>query len=85
VITRLRDHRLPYAWIVRTGLWAIPFIVAGKTFDGLRDCFRCFRHYHVKTYELPLALILTVVTHVLEIPGMVAAFRGQGIGGTAYR
>jgi hypothetical protein len=85
VITRLRDNRLPYARLVRIGFLAIPFIVMGKTFEGLWDCLRCYRHYNVRTHELPLALALTVVTHVLEIPGMVAAYRGQPIGGTAFR
>ena len=85
VITRLRDDRLPYARLVRAGVIAIPLIVAGKTLDSVRDCLRCFRYYNVKTYELPLALALTVVTHVLEIPGMLAAYRGQTIGATAYR
>ena len=85
VITRLRDHRLPYAGLVRAGVIAIPFIVAGKTLDRIRDCLRCFRHYNVKMYELPLALALTVITHVLEIPGMLAAYRGRSIGATAYR
>ena len=64
---------------------AIPFIVAGKTLDSVRDCLRCYRQYNVKTYELPLALALTVVTHALEIPGMLAAYRGQSIAVTAYR
>ena len=85
VITRLRDHRLPFAGLVRAGVIAIPFIVAGKTLDSIRDCLRCFRHYNVKMYELPLALALTVITHVLEIPGMLAAYRGRSIGATAYR
>lgn len=85
VITRLRDAHLPYAKLVRAGVIAVPFIVAGKTFDSVRDCFRCFRQYDVKTYELPLALALTVVTHVLEIPGMLAAYRGRTVGATAYR
>ena len=85
VITRLRDGRLPYARLVRAGVMAIPLIVAGKTLDSVRDCLRCFRHYNVKPYELPLALALTVVTHALEIPGMLAAYRGQTIGATAYR
>lgn len=85
VITRLRDDRLPYARLVRAGVMAIPFIVAGKTLDSVRDCLRCYRQYNVKTYELPLALALTVVTHVLEIPGMLAAYRGQSIAATAYR
>lgn len=85
VITRLRDHRLPFARLVRAGVIAIPFIVAGKTLDSVRDCLRCFRQYNVNVYELPLALALTVVTHVLEIPGMLAAYRNQTIGATAYR
>jgi len=84
VITRLRDDRLPYAGLVRTGVMAIPLIVVGKTFDSVRDCLRCFRHYNVKVYELPLALALTIVTHIFEIPGMVAAYRGQNIRATAY-
>lgn len=85
VVTRLRDDRLPYARLVRAGIFSIPLIVVGKTFDSVCDCLRCFRHYNVKTYELPLALALIVVTHVLEIPGMLAAYRGQAIEATAYR
>ena len=85
VITRLRDKRLPYARLIRAGVLAIPLIVAGKTFDTIRGCLRCFRHYNVKIYELPLALGITLVTHALEIPGMLAAFRSHGIGATAWR
>ncbi len=85
VITRLRDDRLPYSRLVRAGVIAIPFIVGGKTLDSVRDCLRCYRQYNVKTYELPLALALTVVTHLLEIPGMLAAYRNQTMGATAYR
>ena len=85
VITRLRDDRLPYAGLVRAGVMAIPLIVTGKTLDSVRDCLRCYRQYNVKTYELPLALALTVVTHLLEIPGMLAAYRNQTMGATAYR
>ena len=85
VITRLRDDRLPYARLVRAGVMAIPFIVAGKTLDSVRDCLRCYRQYNVKLYELPLALALTVVTHLLEIPGMLTAYRNHTMGATAYR
>ena len=85
VITRLRDDRLPYARLVRAGVIAIPLIVAGKTLDSVRDCLRCYRQYNVKSYELPLALALTIVTHLLEIPGMLAAYRNQTMGATAYR
>lgn len=85
VITRLRDDRLPYARLIRLGVMAIPLIMAGKTLDSIRDCLRCFRHYNVKPHELPLALALTIMTHVLEIPGMLAAYRGHTVGATAYR
>lgn len=68
VITRLLDDRLPYARLFRAGVFAIPLIVAGKTLDSVRDCLRCVRHYTVKTYKRPLALALTVSTHILEIP-----------------
>ncbi|THJ19617.1 MAG: glycosyltransferase [Nitrospira sp. CG24D] len=85
VITRVRDARLPYARLIRVGVPAIPLIVIGKTVDSIRDCFRCFRQYNVKLYELPLALALTVVTHVLEIPGMWQAFRRKSIQATQFR
>ena len=85
VITRLHDDRLPYAGLIRVGALAIPFIVAGKALDSLRDCMRCFRHYNVKAYELPLAMCLVAVTHLLEVPGMWAAYRGRTVGPTAYR
>lgn len=85
VITRLRDHRLPYARLIRAGVIAIPLIVAGKMVDSVRACLRCFRQYQVKPYEIPLTLVLTIVTHVLEIPGMLAAYRGHTVGTTAYR
>lgn len=85
VITRLRDDRLSYARLIGAGIFAIPLIVAGKTFDSIWDCLRCFRPYKVKTYELPLALALTVVTNFLEIPGMLAAYRGQSLSATEWR
>lgn len=85
VVTRLSDARLPYAGLIRAGVLAIPLIVIGKTLDSTRDCSRCFLQYNVKLYELPLALGVTVVMHVLEVPGMLAAYCGQAIGATAYR
>ncbi|MFN7922850.1 MAG: glycosyltransferase [Bryobacteraceae bacterium] len=85
VITRLRDARLPYAGLIRLGPVAIPFIVAGKTIDSVRDCLRCFGQYGVKLWELPLALAMVVVTHMMEAPGMLAAYRGRVLARTAYR
>jgi len=85
VTTRLVDPHLPHAGIIRLGAVSIPLIVAGKTVDSIYDCLRCFRQYGVKAYELPLALALALVTHFLEIPGMLAAYRGRTVGSTAFR
>ena len=85
IITRLRDHSLPYAWLARLGYASIPLFVAGKMLNSWSDCIRCCRHYGVRWYELPVAFCLAVVVHLMEIPGMVSAFRGREITETAYR
>jgi hypothetical protein len=85
VITRRMDGAIPYAWTVRLGLAGIPLIVAAKTFDSWRDCVRCAHHYRVRWYELPVAMALSVVLHLMEIPGMIRAFRGRPITRTRYR
>jgi hypothetical protein len=86
IVTRLRDERLPHARLVRFGIAAIPFVVAGKTIDSIRVAWRCYRHYGVQWWDLPLALGLIGVTHLMEIPGMVAAYHGEPTpGDTAWR
>jgi hypothetical protein len=85
VATRLLDPRLPYAWLTRLGVAAIPFLVAGKILDSWRDCLRCARHYGVRWWEVPAALALSVVVHGMEAPGMRRAFERREIAVTAYR
>jgi len=85
VATRLEESRLPYAWLVRLGPLAIPFIVAGKTCDGLMACLRCAPQYGVRWYELPAAFALCALVHWMEIPGMWSAYRRRPITETAYR
>lgn len=86
VATRLADDRLPHAGLIRLGAGAIPLVVAGKMFESLTACLRCHRQYNVKWFELPLATILIGVTHAMEIPGMLAAYRGETTAlSTAYR
>jgi hypothetical protein len=85
VITRLRDSKMPYAGLIRMGPAAIPLIVAGKTLNSWRDCLRCWRHYGLKAYQLPMALALGAVLTTMEVPGMWAAFRQQTLTATAYR
>lgn len=85
ITTRLRDRALPYAWLARLGSASIPLFAVAKTLDSWADCVRCNRQYGVRWYELPVAFCLAIVVHVMEIPGMISAFRGQEITETAYR
>lgn len=86
VATRLADQRLPYAGLIRGGIAAIPLIVAGKMFDAWTVCVRNYRSYDVRLWELPLALALVLFLQLLEIPGMLAAYRGDtDTGVSAYR
>lgn len=85
IVTRLVDASLPYAWLVRRGPVAIPVISLGKTINSLGDCLRCAHHYRVRWFELPIALLFAVVIQFLEVPGMLAAYRGQRVGVTQYR
>ncbi|MBC7790338.1 MAG: glycosyltransferase [Anaerolineae bacterium] len=85
IITRLRERLLPFAWLTRLGPASIPLFTAGKTLNSWADCLRCARHYGVRWYELPFALALAVVVNLMEISGMVRAFRGSELERTAYR
>lgn len=85
VLVRQCDAALPYSWLVRLGPVAIPAIVAGKIWLCWLDCLRCASHYGVKRPQLPLAMVVAVWLHVLEIGGMWTAFRGRLLTDTAYR
>ena len=76
---RLRqlDGRAPYAWLVRAGALAVPLVVAGRTLDSWRDCVRAGHHFGLRWFELPAAFAMAVAVHVLEIGGMMAAFRDE--------
>ena len=43
------------------------------------------RPFGLRRRDLPLVIILTLVVHALEIPGMVRALRGLDVGPSAYR
>lgn len=85
VITRIRDRRMPHAWLVRLGRPSIAPIAMGKVWNSWRDCLRCWRQYGVRPHELPLALAAAPVVIALEIPGMWAAFGNRELSSTAYR
>lgn len=83
--TRLEDPRLPYAWLARLGRIGIAPILIGKILDSWRDCFRCGPQYGVRWYELPAAMVTSVGLHLLEIPGMLQAYRGGGLRWSLFR
>lgn len=85
VATRLADERMPYASLVRAGAATIPLISVGKLLNTWRDCVRCRHIYGVRRHELPLALAAAVAVQAMEVPGMIAAYRGRSIGASAYR
>lgn len=85
VIARLHDPSMPYAWLTKLGVASIPVFVAGKIFDSWRDCIRCASVFEVKWFQVPLALLGSLVVHLMEVPGMWRAFRGNTVVGTQYR
>jgi hypothetical protein len=85
VATRIADPSLPYARLARIGVAAVPLIFAGKLLTTWGDCLRCASAYGVRWFELPATLLAGVVVNIMEIPGMLAAYRGLPIERTAYR
>ncbi|HVO26371.1 MAG TPA: glycosyltransferase family 2 protein [Candidatus Margulisiibacteriota bacterium] len=74
VRVRQLDPRVPHAWMLRFGMFAIPLMLAARTLDSWWDCVRAGRHYGLRWFELPAAFATAVAVHLLEIGGMVAAF-----------
>jgi hypothetical protein len=85
VLCRLRDPLMPYAWLTRLGVASIPLFITGKIIDAWITCLRCARAYDVPWMALPYALMLAVVTRVMEAPGMLRAIRGGLLDATVYR
>ena len=85
IISRLQDPFMPQAWLTHLGVGSIPVFVGGKIFDSWRDCVRCASAFRVKWFQIPLALLCSVVVHLMEIPGMWQAFRRKAILATQYR
>jgi hypothetical protein len=47
--------------------------------------FRCGISYGMRWYEFPVVMTASIGVHMLEAPGMLAAFRGNGFGHTYFR
>jgi hypothetical protein len=82
---RQLDPRMPWAWMAKLGVVSIPLFVLARTVDSCWDALRAGRHYGLRWFEQPVAFVLALVVHLLEIGGMRSAFRHEGIATTAYR
>jgi hypothetical protein len=82
---RQLDPQMPWAWMLRLGVVSIPLFVLFRTVDSWWDGLRAGRHYGLRWFEQPIAFVLAAVVHVLEIGGMLRAFRHEAITTTAYR
>lgn len=85
IATRLAEPQMPHASLIRMGMVATPFVAAGKLLNSWSDCLRCASAYGVRWFELPVAMGAAVVVNLMEIPGMLAAYRRGSIQETAYR
>lgn len=85
VTTRQVDPLQPYAWVLKFGYAAVPIFVLGQTLLTARRCCLWHRYYGVRWYEIPVALVLALATHLMEVPGIIQALRGQAVGATQFR
>ena len=85
VRVRQINPNIRFAAITRLGIFCIPVFLAGRT---LYDCWTSIRwghHYGIAWYYQPLTLVLALIVHILEIPGMALALRRESLGHSAYR
>ena len=85
VLSRLLDPHQPYAWLVRLRYASIPIFVAAKTLLTSRRIVARRSAQGVRWYEVPVAIAIGFHRHLLEVPGMILAFRGQPIRRTSFR
>jgi len=85
VRTRMVDPKHPHAWLVRLGYASIPIFVAAKTVLTAGRILTRRGSQGVRWYEVPAAMVAGFAHHLLEIPGMVQAFRGRSVQPTNFR
>ncbi|MEX2648856.1 MAG: glycosyltransferase [Alphaproteobacteria bacterium] len=85
ITVRRRDPSIPFSWVVRLGEAGIPIFYAGRVLISLWKCVTVARHYDVKPWQVPYAMLLALVVHAMEVPGALAALRDRTIGQTVYR
>jgi hypothetical protein len=75
-----------HAWMYRLGNFGIPLIVGMAILDSWRRTIRLGPRYGIRWFEVPVAMAVAVRAHLMEIPGLRTAMRGEWIeDGDAYR
>jgi hypothetical protein len=83
---RQLDPGIPGARVVRLlGPAAVPLLYAYRLMESAGHAFRLPRHFGLRRRHIPLLLVLAVLVHAFELPGMFAALRGREAGRTVYR
>lgn len=85
ILSRKLDPHHPHAWLVRLGYASIPIFVVSKTLLTSRRIIVRGHVHGLRWYHLPGAIAAAFVRHVLEVPGMILAFRGQPVRATNFR
>lgn len=70
-----------HAWMFRLGILGLPLILAMSVLGSWKRCLRQASWYGLRWFEVPAALAVAVPAHMLEIPGILLAFRGGRMGG----
>jgi hypothetical protein len=79
------DPEAGSGWAARIGYLAIPILYPLRVLTSWRRCLRHRLAYGLGWPELPVTMILAILTHALEIPGMIMAIRGRPIPRTQFR
>lgn len=85
ITMRRLNRNMPYAWMARFGYFSIPLFFMARLANTWYLELRYHRQYDVAWYELPVAFLVAIAIHVMELPGMVRAIRGNPLTETAYR
>jgi hypothetical protein len=85
ITSRRLEPRIAFSWMARLGFFSIPLFFTARLLRTWGICLRSSHAYQVRNYEVPIALCLAVLAHILEIPGMINAVRHKPITNSAFR
>ena len=83
--SRQLDPHHRHAWLVRLGYASIPLFIAGKTLLTTQRIITRRGTQGVRWYEVPASVAVAFRRHLMEVPGMIAALRGQRVVGLHFR